>query len=151
MEAMPAPPAWPSCSLLGGALAALFLLASGLWLGRRASLRLVLSGLVLLCNRLLLGLGFGLGSGLTARGSLRLRLFGRRLGSTRDSRCSARDERQRDVTGPLPDAGGAASRSRAPALEHRALVHEGGLHDEVVTDQVVVRLGVRDGRAKQLL
>src|SRR5438874_77428 len=50
-----------------------------------------------------------------------------------------------DVTRGLGDPSGAAARSCPPALHHGALVHVRGGDDELVADEVVVGLGVRDG------
>src|SRR5205085_1471270 len=62
-----------------------------------------------------------------------------------------RRELQSDMAGPLADPGDTAARAGAPALERRPLVDEGALDVELVADQPVVRLGVRDGRAQRLL
>ena len=51
----------------------------------------------------------------------------------------------------LADPDRAAARAGAPALERRALVHVRGRDDEVVADEVVVGLGVRDRGAQHLL
>ena len=51
-------------------------------------------------------------------------------------------EHERDVAGPLANPGDAASRTGAPALERRALVHPDGADDELVA--VPLQVGVRD-------
>ena len=75
--------------------------------------------------------------------------------SVRARRCSsssgvhaAHDDR--DVAGALADAGGAAAGTGAPALERGALVGVAGRHVELVGVDLVVLLGVGDGRGEHL-
>src|SRR5712691_8464212 len=84
------------------------------------------------------------------RRALRL-LLGWGLRRWRDLDDRGRRHLDGDVTGALADAGDAAARTRAPALDRRALVHVRRRDDEVVADQTVVRLRVRDGRMQHLL
>src|SRR5712691_3282371 len=83
------------------------------------------------------------------RRALRL-LLGWGLRRWRDLDDRGRRNLHRDVTGALADAGDAAARTRAPALDRRALVDVRGRDDEVVADQPVIRLRVRDGRVEDL-
>ena len=98
-----------------------------------------------LLSGLLLGsLGRSRGLGRRRRGGARLaRLAGLRI------LC----ELDRDVARALENLVDAAAGARAPALQRRALVGVGGLHDQVVAVPVQerVRLGVGDGRAQHLL
>ena len=90
------------------------------------------------------GLGGSRGLGRRRRGGARLaRLAGLRI------LC----ELDRDVARALENLVDAAAGARAPALQRRALVGVGGLHDQVVAVPVQerVRLGVGDGRAQHLL
>ena len=57
-------------------------------------------------------------------------------------------ERDRDVAGALPDPGHAAARARAPALQRRPGADVGSRDVELVADEPVVRLGVRDRRRR---
>src|SRR5690349_4298758 len=59
-------------------------------------------------------------------------------------------ERDGKVCGPLADPRGAAHGARAIALERRSLVGVGVLDLQLVADELVVVLGVRDGRLEQL-
>src|SRR3954468_10623961 len=61
-----------------------------------------------------------------------------------------RGERDRQVRGALADPRGAAHGARAEALERRALVGVYGGDAEIVAEQLVVVLRVRDGRLEQL-
>src|SRR5262245_1992411 len=130
-----------------GHLVALLLLR-GSPLPRRRCLRLRLGR----GFRLRLRVGLRLRRGLAARCALRL-LLRRRLGLRRSGHCSRarRLQRDRDVTHSLADPGRATSCTRAPTLDRRPLVDVDRLHDEVVADQVVVRLGVRDRGAQELV
>ena len=79
------------------------------------------------------GLAAGTGSATTADGSL--------------------GNLDRDVAGPLADAGDTATGAGAPALQRRPFVHVDGRDDEIVAVPVQsgVRLGIRDGRAQHLV
>src|SRR5262249_50290257 len=62
-----------------------------------------------------------------------------------------RDELDRDVAGRSLDPRDAAASTGAPALHDRAFVDVRGSDDELVADQAVIRLGVRDRGAQDLL
>ncbi len=60
-------------------------------------------------------------------------------------------ERDREVAGALADRRGATHRPRAKALEGRTLVSGDRVDAQLFADQLVVVLGVGDGRLQQLL
>jgi len=70
------------------------------------------------------------------------RLRGARQGGTPPGHARTVFDHRRDMAGALEDAEEASHGAWLPTLEHRARLHPDLLHDQVVTDQVEVVLGI---------
>src|ERR671925_109087 len=136
-------------------LALLFLLTP-----RGAPLRLLRLRLLGFRRRLLLGgrrpfgvrlrrfLGGGLGFRLRRLLDHRRRLRHARLG---DHASALWRDLDRDMAGAVLDRSDSAPGLRAPALDDQAVVHMRRRDEQLVSDQAVIRLRVRDGGAQHLL